>query len=465
MQKSVCWTYSPYKPLLFEGGDIYICRIAPGKDQIHFEWLGKESDLYSVAYRKRDCGDYTVIDGICGNEYTLHDLDEGCDYEFYVSSGEKRSRVRLARVAEAIGTVVNYLHPDDKAYEFSGRALCSPSLIRLPSGALLASMDLYANGAPQNLTLVFRSEDNGHTWHYQNELFPCYWGKMFLHKGELYMLSVSNEYGDLLIGKSTDEGRTYTSPTVILRGSCSKFSAGNHRTPQNVLLHNGRLYTSMEYGAWEIGYHAAAVLSCDAEADLLDADNWSLTEPVKFNPAWEGAEPYPSNGCIEGTVVVANDGRLLEIMRYDMTKSPSKYGKALVFEIDTKEPTAPIKCIGAVKLDGNHSKFTVLYDKESGYYYSIISKLTDKQFPNDRRLLSLVRSRDLDAFDTVCDLYDLRDRAKPNEEGLQYVDFFFEGDDILFLCRTAMNGANNFHDANYSTFHRIRNFRTTPTVE
>ena len=48
----------------------------------------------------------------------------------------------------------------------------------------------------------------------------------------------------------------------------------------------------------------------------------------------------------------------------------------------------------------------------------------------------------------------------PQLIGFQYVDFIIEGDDLLYLCRTAINGAHNFHDANYSTFHRIRCFRS-----
>lgn len=465
MKKSVAWNYRPYRPFFFEVGDIYICRIAPDNGLIHLEWLDDDKLTYTLRYRKRGAEAYTVIENVSGGEYTLSDLEADTDYEFFLSSGEKKSRVRLAKTAKAVGTVVNYLHPDDKAYEFSGRALCSPSLLRLPSGTLLASMDLFANGAPQNLTLVYRSEDNGRTWHYQNELFPCYWAKMFLHRGELYMLGVSNEYGDLLIGKSEDEGRTYEAPTVIMRGSCSFKAAGIGRTPQNVFEHKGRLYTSFEWGAWSVGYHAACILSCDAEGDLLDADNWKVTYPVKFDPTWEGVEPYPSNGCLEGTVTLAPDGKLMAIYRYDMSQTKVKYGKILAFEIDTENPTAPIKYRKAIKCDGNHSKFIVLKDDVSGYYYSIISRITDKNKDYDRRLLSLVRSKELDEFELVCDLYDLRDRAEWNEEGLQYVDFFFEGDDILFLCRTSMNGGNNFHDANYSTFHRIRNFRTDPTVE
>ena len=40
-----------------------------------------------------------------------------------------------------------------------------------------------------------------------------------------------------------------------------------------------------------------------------------------------------------------------------------------------------------------------------------------------------------------------------------YVDFEIEGDDIIYLCRTAINRPRTYHDSNYSTFHRIKNFR------
>ena len=43
--------------------------------------------------------------------------------------------------------------------------------------------------------------------------------------------------------------------------------------------------------------------------------------------------------------------------------------------------------------------------------------------------------------------------------GFQYVSMEIDGDDLIYQCRTAMNGAHNYHDSNYATFHRIRNFR------
>ena len=53
------------------------------------------------------------------------------------------------------------------------------------------------------------------------------------------------------------------------------------------------------------------------------------------------------------------------------------------------------------------------------------------------------------------DVFDYR-HLPARDVGFQYVDFFFEGDEILYLSRTAWNGAHNFHDANYSVFGRLK---------
>ena len=49
------------------------------------------------------------------------------------------------------------------------------------------------------------------------------------------------------------------------------------------------------------------------------------------------------------------------------------------------------------------------------------------------------------------------------KHGFQYVDWQFDGRDIIYLSRTAYDdkfgGANNYHDANYLTFHRIKNYK------
>ena len=217
MQGTSTWSYRPYRPPLTEVGDVYICRIAPAEQAVTLEWLPC-GNSYTVFYKKRGDDCFIRFCETAETACTVTGLCIDTDYELLVTCGEKKSRVRLARCGKAVGTVVNYLHPDDECYAFSGRYLCSPSLLRLPDGGLLASMDLYAPEHPQNLTLIFRSDDNGATWHYQSELMPCFWGKLFLHKGALYMLSCSTEYGDLLIGRSTDGGKSFSAPITLPAG-------------------------------------------------------------------------------------------------------------------------------------------------------------------------------------------------------------------------------------------------------
>jgi hypothetical protein len=77
-----------------------------------------------------------------------------------------------------------------------------------------------------------------------------------------------------------------------------------------------------------------------------------------------------------------------------------------------------------------------------------------------RNTLALFSSGDLKHWDLRKVLLQHPDIIK---HGFQYVDWLFEGKDILFLSRTAFDdeegGAHNNHDANFLTFHRIRGFR------
>lgn len=453
------WSYSPYRPFFFEVGDIYICKIAPGETSVHFEWLNESNLICSVYFRKRDAESFTLFKPDCNNECTIDNLLPDTDYEFYVESGTLKSRVRLARTGKPLGTVVNYLHPDDEAYSFSGRYLCSPSLLCHPSGFLLASMDVYQHEAAQNLTLIFRSDDEGKSWHYVSELMPCFWGKMFIHNSDIYMLACSTEYGDLLIGKSSDGGKSFTAPVCLLRGSGGKSGGvGVHKNPQNVFTHNGRIYNTLEWGSWSQRYHAPMVMSADENSDLLNPDSWSFSHPVKYDENWEGVASGKSTGNIEGTLALSPDGKLYNIMRYDMSKTTPNYGLVLAYEVDTKNPEAPLKYSHAIPFPANNSKFMIKRDEKSGKYYSLATRITDPEKTSDRRLLSLMISDDLYHWSTVTDIIDLRDKDF-KKHGVQYVDFEFNGDDIIFLCRTATNGADSFHNSNYQTFHKIKNFR------
>ena len=151
------WSFAPYKPFLFDTGDIYVCRLYPGAGTIGLDWLPLAgADPYTVVWKKRGAYCWEGSASVQGTSYVIEKLEDLAEYELQVLRQDKKSRVRLAKTGAVPGdVVVNYLHPEDDAYSFSGRYLCSPSLVRLPDGGLLASMDLFAGGAPQDLSLIY----------------------------------------------------------------------------------------------------------------------------------------------------------------------------------------------------------------------------------------------------------------------------------------------------------------------
>ena len=44
--------------------------------------------------------------------------------------------------------------------------------------------------------------------------------------------------------------------------------------------------------------------------------------------------------------------------------------------------------------------------------------------------------------------------------GFQYVDWQFDGDDIIYLARTAYRGAIRYHDSNRIIFRKLKGFRS-----
>ena len=211
---------------------------------------------------------------------------------------------------------------------------------RTPTGRLLLVHHGIAEGHTRRALTVSLSEDDGKTWHHLSELMPCFWGKLFLHMGDVYMLGCSTEYGDLLIGRSTDGGKTFSAPVTLLRGSNGKAGhCGVHKNPQPIFRHNGRIYESLEWGAWanKEFCHAAMVMSCDENADLLNPESWHFTPPRKFDHfVPELAELPKTTQTIEGTLVLSPEGELLNIMRFGM------HGKVLAYRVDTEDPDAPL---------------------------------------------------------------------------------------------------------------------------
>ncbi len=463
MRGNTAWSYRPFAQLndLDRTKLPFICRIAPFVGGFELQWFdnGAPDCAHKLLYRVYGMyGDWTEV-SLSGDTACVNDLIDEQDYEIKIvrCDGTGESGIRLVRTGFVPGTVVNYLHPDDKNYLFSGHSLCSPTLVRLPSGKLLSAMDVY-DGTYGNskLTLLFKSEDDGRSWRYVCDIYPCFWPKLFVHRGSLYILCCSQDYGDLMIGRSDDEGETWTVPTHIISG-CGPFENGPHKGAQPVVEHNGRLYTAIDYGCWRHHSHSNGLLSIGVDEDLLDASAWRYTPFLKYDPTWPGAPVGNCPGCIEGNAVVSPAGIISNYLRIDHSDCVPRYGKAVVLSGDNADPEAPLKLDRIVDCPiGSNSKFQLARDPVTGKYIMIGNEQND-EMPG-RTVLSMAVSDDFYTWSVVKRILDYR-HADPDKVGFQYPDWIFDGDDILLLVRIGFNRPRNFHDANYQCFMRIENFR------
>lgn len=430
------WGFRPYIPYDRERDKPYICRLVPGTDYIEGEWICNEEGMSSYVYYKGSSETDYAYSPLDSETFRIINLKPETEYVIYIQNGEKKSNERICKTCFVPGVVVNYLHPSDNQYAFSGSCVCSPSLLILPDGSMLASNDYYKRQRPQNLTSVFRSDDGGKSWYYLTDLFPCFWGKLFYHRGKVYMLSTSTEYGDLLIGCSEDEGRTWSAPTVILRGSCSFDENGLHKCPSNIVSCKGRLWTSVDYGSWPGKSFSSSLFSIDENDDPMIAENWSVTGFLPHDKNWEGAADV--NGGIEGNVIIGPDGSLNNMLRYTVNK-------ALLLKADPDRPEEMLSFCKVVDFPMGHTKFEVI--KQGDKYYAIGNRLPL------RNILSLYVSEDLLSWNFVKDLINYEDMPK-NLVGFQYPSVVLN-DFLHVLSRTAFDHAVNYHDSNFMTYHRF----------
>ena len=331
----------------------------------------------------------------------------------------------------------------------SGRYIGSPSIAILPNGDYLASHDFFGPAAGHTTSaasVVFVSTDRGGTWRKIADITPLFWGKLFMHRDTLYILGTRHEYGDVLIRRSVDGGRAWTEPTGSTTGVLRR--GPYHCAPCQTLLHDGRIWRSMELftgGAW--GNFVALVMSAPVDSDLLNADSWTLSEPLPKQAGFS---------WLEGAVLLAPDGKVVNVLR---TNGQGDDRAAIVHVSDDGGALSFDPADDFIDMPGGGVKFTIHYDKTTSRYWSIVSKQTNPAAY--RNNLVLVSSTDLRKWRIESPLLHHADGEK---HAWQYIDWQFDGGDIVFVSRTAyddgLGGASNAHDANYLTFHRIAGFRT-----
>lgn len=363
----------------------------------------------------------------------------------------------LAWAAGPPGVVIDYSPAS------SGLYIGSASIAVLPNGDYAASHDLFGPSSKEfqgAMSRILISHDRGKTWQMAAEFRPAFWSNLFVFRGALYFMGTTGHYGDLVIRRSTDGGKTWTQPVdektgLLMRGDY-------HTAPMPVVEHNGRLWRAMEdtedTTVWG-KYYRAFMLSMPVDADPLLASSWTGSRRVAHDPSLLNGT---FNAWLEGNAVVTPKGGIVDILRVDTHDG----GKAAIVEISADGKQANFDpASGIVDFPGGAKKFVIRYDPKSHLYWTLTnwvppSYQTGKHMAGIRNTLALASSPDLRKWTVRTVLLHHPDVTK---HAFQYPDWQFDGKDIVAAVRTAYDddngGPHSAHDANYLTFHRFRNFR------
>jgi hypothetical protein len=390
----------------------------------------------------------------------------GLSLFLFVGIQGQTKQAKQVKQQELPGVAVHFSHPSTRIY------LGSPSINMLEDGTYIASMDEFGPGVEKDkepdTVLIFASYDKGKTWRQLTKLTGSYWSNLFVYKGALYLMGTSRSYGKMVIRKSEDGGKTWTTPvdenTGLLRDD-----EQYHTSSVPVVFHNGRIYRAYEDRnppeEWGVNFRAL-VASAPLDSDLLKAASWTTSNRLRYYPE-EWNKEMKGKAWLEGNVVVTPEGDIVNIMRNEINDysegkvcilNVSKYGETISFDPQT----------GIVPFSGGSTKFCIKYDSVSKKYWSLLNYVPRKFIgarynPGGlRNNVGLISSSDLKTWQ-------LERMVIENEDfeyvGFQYIDWIIDGNDIVSLMRTAFPSpdgtpANNFHDSNYMIFRRVENFRT-----
>lgn len=364
-----------------------------------------------------------------------------------------------AKSIKVPGVGVNYIPASTKIF------IGSPSICILPNGDYVASNDYFGPASTEKekgLTTVFLSVNKGKTWRKISEIHGQYWSNLFIHCNALYIMGTWKHLGNIVIRRSLDGGITWSDPTDKFTGLLR--DGAYHTAPMPMLIHNGRIWRAYENvkpeGEKGDSLFYALIISAPVNADLLNASSWTTSNYLPHNPTFLNGK---FRGWIEGNAVVTREGRLIDFLRVNTSGKGIDLAAVINFSVDG-ETASFDPSTGFMDFVGGSKKFSIRYDTKSARYWTI-SNLIAKEFSGMdaglvRNTVVIQSSSDLINWTVHKVLLHHPDILK---HGFQYIDWQYEGQDIIFVSNTAWDdeftGADSFHNTNYLTFHRIKNFR------
>lgn len=383
----------------------------------------------------------------------------------------------------------------------------SPGLLKTKSGRIIATMDFGGVGVkdleasfkyrPNDNRYfagrVFVSDDNGLTW-CEKAKFPLMHSRPFKAGNSFYIIGHSRNLG---IVRSDDNGETWS--------EVSYFTEDQHwhQAPCNVWYEEDRVYLVMERMThqnvgWPVCGIAPVLMRANINDDLTKRENWTFASELVFeqnvvdSSLVEFGLPFHKAtdrcGWLETNVVrlkKENDffydktGKTLHLFMRSFTGLPWTGALLKVIEKDdgsmeTMFETAPSgKRMTFINIPGGgESKFHILYDEKTRTYWLLTNQFTDRMVDldkwtynqrhgYDRSRLALYYS--YNCFDWL--FAGVVTAGKTRRQARSYASMAFDGDDLIVLSRTGVDGAINGHDTNCITFHRVKDFRSLIDID
>ena len=364
--------------------------------------------------------------------------------------------------------------PDPRLYFFH-----DPNLARLGDGTLILAAPQWGRrgtGIGRSLRIV-RSTDAGQTWSDLPTL-PYEEGRPFVVDGQLLMFVQERTHRDFQIVASDDRGETWTAPRTVIEGPLWNISTAQVIRPD-------ALYWAMDRDSAGVDYRGKVMVRWDRAKSALDPDAWSISNvvPPPEVPAalTRGLFPVDDRPQIQGgwpsavRVAGAQHGRGRQqdppcSSGRSSTRTPRPTSRR--FLTTTRMPTScasPSSRPGQADSASSSSSTT----RPHRMYWMLSNLVTNSQDlvgwgdrmretkytggpGNERRWLFLHYSIDcLNWFPAGC----VARWPDSVHRSFMYPSAAIDGDDLVILSRTSRD-AENQHDADLCTIHRVRDFRS-----
>ena len=365
-------------------------------------------------------------------------------------------------------------HNPDPEYYVEG-----PGLVRLDDGSLVAVVPVVpraewsaARRVAHSVTHILRSGDRGKTWQPLADL-PYYSAAPWTHRGTLYLFAnkpgVKSRNDDLLLLRSGDGGKTWSEPVTLFTGHFWNCHTG-------MAVRDEHLYWAVDDLSLGAKRGPRAVVG-DLSADVMNPGAWRMSEPVPF-PGVPEALTNPKFAELPSQYLepnVLNVRGHLRVLATVKLKRQSTAGLCAVLDLNDDGGKLDLKFTQYHPMPGGQLKFCVQWDEVSQMFWATANLVVDSQGAfdwwaagekrgnfafasglggNDRRFLMLLYGMDgLNWLQAGCVA-----QAGKISQSFMYARPVIDGNDLAIIARSSVNAPNQ-HDADYATFHRVRDFR------